>query len=70
MKKTLKPGGQVIIIDFHKKETPVGPPMEMRVSREEVMKESQQNAFRLVKEHTFFPYQDFLIFTAESAGGK
>ena len=68
MKKILKPGGQVIIIDFHKKETPVGPPMEMRVSREEVMKESQQNAFRLVKEHTFLPYQYFLIFTAESAG--
>ena len=70
MKKTLKPGGQVIIIDFHKKETPIGPPMEMRVSREEVMKESQQNAFRLVKEHTFLPYQYFLIFTAVPAGWK
>ena len=70
MKKILKPGGQVIIIDFHKKETPVGPPMEMRVSREEVLKEFQDSGFRLAKEHTFLPYQYFLIFTAAPAGGK
>jgi ubiquinone/menaquinone biosynthesis C-methylase UbiE len=70
IKKILKPGGQVIIIDFFKKETPVGPPMEMRVSREAVMKEFEQNGFRLVKEHTFLPYQYFLIFTAAPVGGK
>jgi ubiquinone/menaquinone biosynthesis C-methylase UbiE len=26
MKKMLKPGGQIIVIDYHKKELPVGPP--------------------------------------------
>ena len=26
MKQMLKPGGEIIIIDFHKKELPVGPP--------------------------------------------
>lgn len=31
LKKILRPGGQVVIIDFQKQETAVGPPMEMRV---------------------------------------
>ena len=29
IKKILKPGGEVTMIDFHKKELPVGPPMQM-----------------------------------------
>ncbi|OFW09937.1 MAG: hypothetical protein A3H96_02725 [Acidobacteria bacterium RIFCSPLOWO2_02_FULL_67_36] len=66
LKKALKPGGQVIILDFQKKETPVGPPMEMRISRDEVVHEFEQNGFRLVKEHTFLPYQYFLVFSPRS----
>ncbi len=62
LQKALKPGGQVIIIDFHKKDTPVGPPAEMRVSRDEVVREFEQNGFRLAAEHTFLPYQYFLVF--------
>jgi arsenite methyltransferase len=63
MKKMLRPGGQVVIIDFPDKATPVGPPMEMRLSRESVIKEFGQNGFTLAKEHTFLPYQYFLVFT-------
>jgi ubiquinone/menaquinone biosynthesis C-methylase UbiE len=70
LKKVLKPGGQVIIIDFQKTPTPVGPPAEMRVAREDVVKEFEQNGFRLVKEHTFLPYQYFLIFAPAPASGK
>jgi len=32
VKRVLKPGGRVMIIDFHKKESPIGPPIEHRVS--------------------------------------
>lgn len=62
MKRMLKPGGEVVMIDFHKKELPVGPPPEMRIAREDLIKQMEQNGFRLVKEHTFLPYQYFLIF--------
>jgi predicted methyltransferase len=62
LKAALKPGGQVIIIDFQKKPTPVGSPPEMRIAREDVIKEFTANGFRLVKEHTFLPYQYFLVF--------
>jgi len=62
MKKMLKPGGEVVIIDFHKKEFPVGPPMNMKIAREDVIKRLESNGYRLTKEHTFLPYQYFLVF--------
>ncbi len=65
IKKMLKPGGQVIMIDFQKKELPLGPPMEMKISREDLLKEMDSNGFRLVAEHTFLPYQYFLVFAVK-----
>jgi len=62
MKKMLKPGGEIVMIDFHKKELPVGPPMNMRIAREDVIKRLESNGYRLTKEHTFLPYQYFLVF--------
>jgi ubiquinone/menaquinone biosynthesis C-methylase UbiE len=62
MKKMLKPGGEVVIIDFHKADIPVGPPRQMRVAREDLIKQMKNNGFRLTKEHTFLPYQYFLVF--------
>ena len=70
LKKILKPGGQVVIIDFQKHETPGGPPMEMRISREQVVREFEQNGFRLAREHTFLPYQYFLVFAPVAAASK
>ena len=62
IKKALKPGGQVIMIDFQKKELPFGPPMEMKIAREDLIKQMESNGFRLAKEHSFLPYQYFLVF--------
>ncbi len=64
LRKALKPGGRVVIIDFKKEETPVGPPMEMRVARDQVVHELEQGGFRLASEPTFLPYQYFLVFAA------
>jgi ubiquinone/menaquinone biosynthesis C-methylase UbiE len=64
MKKHLKPGGQVVMIDFHKRDLPVGPPPGMKIAREDLLKQMEANGFRLVKEHTFLPYQYFLVFAA------
>jgi arsenite methyltransferase len=63
MKKVLKPGGQVIMIEFQKKDLPLGPPPEMKIAREDLVRQMETNGFKLAKEHTFLPYQYFLIFT-------
>ena len=62
LKKMLKPGGEIVMIDFHKKELPFGPPMHMKIAREDLIKQMETNGFRLTKEHTFLPYQYFLVF--------
>ena len=62
IKKMLKPGGEIIMIDFHKKELPIGPPMQMKIAREDLIRQMESNGFRLMKEHTFLPYQYFLEF--------
>ena len=62
MKKILKVRGEIVMIDFHKKELPVGPPMQMKIAREDLIKQMESNGFRLAKEHTFLPYQYFLVF--------
>jgi len=62
MKKMLKPGGEVVMIDFHKKDLPVGPPMNMKIAREDLIKQLDGNGYRLTKEHTFLPCQYFLVF--------
>jgi len=63
LKRMLKPGGQVVHIDFQKRELPVGPPLGMKVSREELVQQMEEAGFRLSAEHTFLPYQYFLVFT-------
>ncbi len=69
MRKTLRPGGQVVIVDY-RKDAPDGPPPEMRIARDDVVREFEQHGFRLAREHTFLPYQYFLVFTPEVPGRK
>ncbi|HUP45118.1 MAG TPA: methyltransferase domain-containing protein, partial [Thermoanaerobaculia bacterium] len=63
MKKLLEPGGQVVMIDFHKKDLPVGPPTAMKIAREDLIAQMKQHGFHLSEEHTFLLYQYFLVFT-------
>ena len=62
MKHLLKPKGEIVMIDFHKRDLPVGPPMQMKIAREDLIKQMDDNGFRLAKQHTFLPYQYFLVF--------
>jgi arsenite methyltransferase len=62
MKKMLKPDGNIVMIDFHKKDLPVGPPLQMKIAREDLLKQMESNGFALTKEYTFLPYQYFLVF--------
>jgi arsenite methyltransferase len=65
VKKMLKPGGEIVMIDFHKKESPVGPPLQTRIAREDLIQQMESHGFRLRKEHTFLPYQYFLVFSVK-----
>jgi ubiquinone/menaquinone biosynthesis C-methylase UbiE len=62
MKRMLRPGGEVVMLDFKKEATPMGPPLEMRIARDALVKQMQAAGFRLAAEHTFLPYQYFLVF--------
>ncbi len=65
LKKMLKPGGQIIMIDFKKETTPVGPPLEMRIARDDLVQEMKANGFHLSAEHPFLEYQYVLVFQAD-----
>src|SRR2546428_154477 len=58
----LAPGGGVVIIDFHKRPLPVGPPPQHKLARDFVVDEMKQAGFRLADEKTFLPYHYFLFF--------
>jgi len=40
-------------------------PMEMRIGRDDLLKEMEANGFKLTAEHTFLPHQYFLVFAVK-----
>ena len=58
--KSLKAGGRLVNIDFHKRETPQGPVLARRVARESFLADAQRAGFILASEERFLPYQYFL----------
>lgn len=59
--RSLRPGGRVANIDFHKKDLPVGPPVAHKVAREDFLKQAEAAGLALAEEKTFLPYQYFLV---------
>jgi cyclopropane fatty-acyl-phospholipid synthase-like methyltransferase len=59
--RSLKPGGRIANIDFHRRELPVGPPVEHKVARDDFLRDAQTAGLELDKEHHFLPYQYFLV---------
>ena len=62
LRAALRDGGEVAVVDFHKRPLPVGPPPEHKMDREEVLAEFLAAGYGLVREETFLPYQYYLIF--------
>ena len=40
LKRLLRPGGRLVNIDYHKRPTPVGPPLQHRIAREDFLKDA------------------------------
>ena len=59
--RTLARDGRLANVDFAKRETEVGPPVEHRVAREAFLRDARRAGLSLVAEHAFLPHQYFLI---------
>lgn len=59
--KSLKPGGKLVNIDFHKRANPVGPKIDHLIAREAFLDDAAKAGFKLAGEQTFLPYQYFLV---------
>jgi predicted methyltransferase len=62
MRGHMAPGGRLVVVDFHKRPLPVGPPPEHKLEREKVVREMEAAGWRLDGEVTTLPYQYVLIF--------
>jgi len=63
LKKSLKPGARLAIVDF-KKGSPDGPPEEFRFTPDQITGELTKAGYRLQAQHDFLPRQMFLIYSA------
>ncbi len=62
LRSALKPGGRMVIVDFHKRPLPVGPPPAMKLSPEEVEKELETAGFRKTGSFAMLAHQYYLVF--------
>ncbi len=56
----LAAGGRIVIVDFHRRKLPVGPPPEHKLSRAAVAAEARRAGLEVVRERRFLPYQYLL----------
>lgn len=63
LRDALRAGGRLAIISYRAEDTPVGPPLGKRVSRETVLDEVRRAGFREEAEYFYLPYQYFLVFS-------
>jgi SAM-dependent methyltransferase len=61
--RALKRDGRVVVVDFRKPALPIGPPPEMKLNEDSVIREFREAGFTLNRNETFLPYQYFLEFT-------
>jgi ubiquinone/menaquinone biosynthesis C-methylase UbiE len=61
LQRSLTPAGRVAIVDWQKRDLPVGPPPIHKLAREQVVDEMTAAGYVLVDEPTVLPYQYVLI---------
>jgi ubiquinone/menaquinone biosynthesis C-methylase UbiE len=65
LRTALKPDARIVIVDWHKRELPEGPPVEHKLDRQQVVDEMRMAGYPLAGESDQLPYQYVLIFTSE-----
>ncbi len=65
--RALAPRGRIANVDFHKRPTPVGPPLDHRVSREDFVAAAARAGFDVASEPAFLPYQYFVVLKPREA---
>jgi ubiquinone/menaquinone biosynthesis C-methylase UbiE len=59
--RSLRAGGRIVNIDYDKRPTPVGPPLDHRLSRQEFITEATAAGLEVVGEPILLPYQYCVI---------
>lgn len=62
LRQTLARGGRVAIVDFQKRELPVGPPLAHKLDKSEVVEEMTSAGYALAQDLDLLPYQYTLVF--------
>lgn len=60
--RVLKPGGKMVIIEWKKEESSIGPQNDLKISKEEAMDLSQKSGFKFIKEIAVSDFHYGLIF--------
>ncbi len=60
----LRRGGRLADVDWHKRATDFGPPLEHRIAREDFLADAAQAGLRVVNEPKILPYQYFIVLVA------
>lgn len=64
VRRGLKPGGRLVVVDFFKIEVPVGPPVEMKLSADTIVDELRSAGFQNFEiNQELLPYQ-YIIFAS------
>jgi len=67
IEKDLRHSGRLAIIDWDPaKQSPFGPPIEVKVPENILVKEVERAGFELIEKHNFMPYHYFLVFKKKS----
>ncbi len=62
IRRILKTNGKLAVIEFHKAETPMGPPVDHRISEEQVMELCDDNSFKHIEKYKSGDNFYYLIF--------
>lgn len=61
VRRVLKPGGKFAIVEWEKKETAAGPPLQERIGRDEAAQIIQNSGFSLIQTEILNQYAYFLL---------